>query len=94
MNKLITIGSLGLAGLVAATGLVVAGAPASTARGGGDDSAVVRTVDDHGRHREAGDDHSRHHGRHHERHHEAGDDHGRHHGRHHEARDDRGHDDR
>lgn len=64
MNKLMSIGSLGLAGLVA-TGLVVAGAPASTARGG-DDSAVVRTVDDHGRH------HAGHHGRHHE----AGDDHG------------------
>ena len=78
MNKLMSIASLGLAGLVA-TGLVVAGAPASTARGG-DDSAVVRTVDDHGRH--------------HGRHHEAGDDPGRHHGRHHEAGDDHGHGDR
>ena len=84
MNRLMTIGSLAVAGIFTA-GLLATQAPTAFAHDGsdrGDDtSAVVRTVDDRGR------DHAED-GRHHHRH--GHDDNGRHRGHHHRH----GHDDR
>ena len=85
MNKLMTIGSLGIAGILT-TGVLATQTPAAFARGGDDPSAVVR-ADDRGR--DHAEDGPRHDGPHH-----AHDDNGRHHGHHHghhHGQDDHGH---
>jgi hypothetical protein len=87
MHKLITTGTLGLAGLVT-TALVAWQAPTAFADHGRDDgvqssSSAHRHGNDDGPNHDAGDDHGRHgHGNDDGPNHDAGDDHGRHGGHH------------